>query len=337
MQNRYRILISAPYMLPVFDRFQPVFSELNIEVVRAPVDERLSESELLTYAGKVDGVICGDDKFTARALNAFAPRLKVISKWGTGVDSIDRRSAATLGIQVCNTPGAFTDAVADTVMGYLLAFARRLPDMSSDMKKGQWRKYPNRALHECILGVVGVGNIGSAVLRRAAAFGMRLFGNDIVEVHPEIIERTGVSMAPLPRLLSESDFVSLNPDLNPNSHHLINRETLGMMKEGAVLINTSRGPVVDEPALIEALQNGKIRGAALDVFEQEPLPADSPLRSMDNVMLSPHNANSSPAAWERVHWNTMKNLFVGLGVELSDPLRTRVEERASSLREWASK
>jgi D-3-phosphoglycerate dehydrogenase len=337
MQNRYRILLSAPYMLPVYDRFQPLFSELNIEVVRAPVAERLSESELLAYAGEVDGVICGDDKFTARALKAFAPRLKVISKWGTGIDSIDRKVAAALGIQVCNTPGAFTEAVADTVIGYVLAFARRLPDMSRDMKKGMWRKYRNHALHECILGVVGVGNIGGAVLRRAAAFGMQLFGNDIVEVDPEILERTRASMVPLTRLLSESDYVSLNPDLNPTSYHLINHETLGVMKEGAVLINTSRGPVVDEWALIEALQHQRIRGAALDVFEQEPLPADSPLRSMDNVMLSPHNANSSPAAWERVHWNTMKNLFAGLGVELPGPLRTRVEEMASSIGEGALK
>lgn len=331
MQNRYRILLSAPYMLPVYERFRPIFSGLDIEVERASVAERLSEQELLTYAGEVDGVICGDDKFTARALGAFAPRLKVISKWGTGIDSIDREAASALGILVCNTPGAFTHAVTDTVMAYVLAFARRLPSMDREMKMGQWRKHPNRALHECTLGVVGVGNIGRAVLHRAAAFGMRLFGNDILDVGSEIVEQTGVSMVTLPELLGESDYVSLNPDLNPTSHHLMDQETISMMKEGAVLINTSRGPVVDETALIDALQRGAIGGAALDVFEREPLPDDTPLRGMENVLLAPHNANSSPAAWERVHWNSMKNLFVGLGVEIPEPLRSKMREMSSAV------
>jgi D-3-phosphoglycerate dehydrogenase len=331
MHDGYRILLSAPYMLPVFERFRPIFSELDIEVEVASVAERLSEQELLTYAGEVDGVICGDDKFTARALRAFAPRLKVISKWGTGVDSIDREAASTLGILVCNTPGAFTHAVADTVMGYVLAFARRIPLMDREMKSGRWHKYANHALHESTLGVVGVGNIGRAVLRRAAGFGMRLLGNDIIEVGAEIVEQTGVSMVALPELLSRSDYVSLNPDLNPTSHHLINPETLGMMKKEAVLINTSRGHVVDELALIEALRHGEISGAALDVFEQEPLPANSPLRDMENVLLAPHNANSSPAAWERVHWNTMKNLFAGLEMELAEPLRSRMQEMSSAV------
>ena len=125
-------------------------------------------------------------------------------------------------------------------------------------------------------------------------------------------------MVPLERLLQEADFVSLNCDLNPTSYHLINRETLALMKPTAVLINTARGPVVDEQALIAALQSGKIRGAALDVFEEEPLPADSPLKGMENVLLAPHNANSSPTAWERVHWNSIRNLLQGLGIPADD-------------------
>jgi phosphoglycerate dehydrogenase-like enzyme len=124
-------------------------------------------------------------------------------------------------------------------------------------------------------------------------------------------------MTSLEYLLSNSDFVSLNCDLNPTSHHLINATTLAQMKSTAVLINTARGPIVDEKALVAALQSGQIGGAAMDVFEHEPLPKDSPLSKMDNVMLAPHNANSSPAAWERVHWNTIKNLLDGLGLDSS--------------------
>jgi len=311
-----RVLVSAPYMVPGFARFHGLFDAAGIEVVLAPVTERLSEDELLRHAGEFDGVVCGDDQFTARVLEAFAPRLKVISKWGTGIDSIDKEAAARLGIKVCNTPGAFTEAVADTVMGLILAFSRRIPWLSREVKAGRWEKLLGRALHECTLGVVGVGLIGKAVLRRARPFGMTLLGNDIVEIDPAFIQEVGVRMTTLPDLLSQADFVSFNCDLNPTSVHLANRETLAYLRPGAILINTSRGPVVDEQALVEALQEGRLAGAGLDVFEDEPLPADSPLLRMDNVLLSPHNANSSPAAWEGVHRNTLRNLFLGLGMDL---------------------
>ncbi len=269
---------------------------------------------MLKYAGQFDGAICGDDYFTARVLDACSPRLKVISKWGTGVDSIDAEACERLGVKLFRTTNAFTLPVTDTVMGYMLAFARRQPWMDKAVKAGLWNKDPGKALHECTLGVVGVGTIGKTVLRRAHAFGMKLLGNDIVEIDHVFIAETGVEMTNLDDLLTRSDFVSLNCTLNPTSLHLINARTLSRMRPEAILINTARGPIVDEPALVAALQDGTIAGAALDVFENEPLPAGSPLKQMENVMLAPHNANSSPAAWERVHWNTIKNLVEGLGM-----------------------
>jgi D-3-phosphoglycerate dehydrogenase len=168
------------------------------------------------------------------------------------------------------------------------------------------------------LGVVGVGNIGKAVIRRARAFGMHVLGNDIVEIAPDFIAEYQVEMTSLEDLLQRADFVSLNCDLNPTSYHLINQHTLSLMKPNAVLINAARGPIVDEAALIHALQSRQIGGAALDVFEVEPLPPDSPLLKMDNVMLAPHNANSSPSAWERVHRNTIRNLLMGLDIPTTD-------------------
>jgi D-3-phosphoglycerate dehydrogenase len=264
--------------------------------------------------------VCGDDRYSAGVLQACAPRLKVISKWGTGIDSIDQEAASRLGIQVCRTPNAFSMPVADTVLGYMLAFARRQPWMDRAMKSGRWEKIPGRSLSECSLGVVGVGNCGKAVIRRARAFGMQLLGNDIIEIAPDFILEHGVQMTSLEDLLARSDFVSLNCDLNPTSFHLINRRTLNFMKPGAILINAARGPILDEPALIEALQNGTIAGAALDVFEMEPLPPDSPLLEMDNVMLAPHNANTSPAAWERVHRNTIRSVLIGLGLDPGDSI-----------------
>lgn len=308
------ILFSSPYMLLSIDRFRPVLERHGLDMIIARVQERLSESDLLNYAGQFDGALCGDDYFTARVLDACAPRLKVISKWGTGVDSIDSAACERLGVKLCRTPNAFTLPVTDTVMGYILAFARRQPWMDRAMKAGEWKKDPGKALHECTLGVVGVGTIGKTVLRRAHAFGMNLFGNDIVEIDHVFIAETGVKMTSLNDLLGRSDFISLNCTLNPTSQHLINARTLSLMRPHAVLINTARGSIVDEPALIAALQADTIAGAALDVFETEPLPAASPLKQMDNVLLAPHNANSSPAAWERVHVNTIKNLVEGLGI-----------------------
>ncbi len=310
----YRVLISAPYMIPELARLQPVFERAGVEVIAAEVRERLEEKQLLAYAGQIDGAICGDDRFTARILETAAPRLRVISKWGTGIDSIDLQAAERTGVQVFNTPDAFTEPVADSVMGYVLAFARRLFDSDRDMQAGRWTKVPGRALKECTLGVVGVGRIGKAVLTRASAFGMRLLGNDIIEVDPAFRAALDVQLMSLPDILQASDFVSLNCDLNPSSRHLINEKTLARMRSGAVLINTARGAVVDEGALASALKSGKLAGAALDVFEDEPLPANSPLRGIDNVLLAPHNSNASPAAWEWVHWNTIRNLFEGLGL-----------------------
>jgi D-3-phosphoglycerate dehydrogenase / 2-oxoglutarate reductase len=160
-----------------------------------------------------------------------------------------------------------------------------------------------------------VGNIGKAVLRRARAFGMELLGNDIVEIAPDFIREQRVEMTGLEDLLGRSDFVSLHCDLNPSSYHLIDSNSLALMRTEAILINTARGAIVDEAALIQALSTGVIAGAALDVFESEPLPVDSPLLRMDNVLLAPHNSNSSPLAWERVHQNTINNLLNGLGLE----------------------
>ena len=309
------VLLSAPYMLPFVERFRPVFTRHNIDLILPEVHERMEEADLLQYAGQFDGAICGDDRYTPRVLEACSPRLQVISKWGTGVDSIDQTACARLGIQLGRTLNAFTLPVSDSVMAYILAFARRQPWMDREMKAGRWEKIPGRALNECTLGIIGIGNIGKAVTRRAKAFGMKVLGNDIVDIDHVFIAETGIEMTDLSSLLSRADFISINCDLNPTSRHLINAQTLAHVKPTAVLINSARGPIVKEDDLIAALRAGKLGGAALDVFEVEPLPLDSPLLKMDNVMLAPHNTNSSPSAWERVHWNTIKNLLEGLGIQ----------------------
>lgn len=308
------VLVSAPYMLPKMDRFRPVLEAYGLEVIIPEVRERMEAAQILEYAGQFDGTICGDDRYNREVIKACLPRLKVISKWGTGIDSIDQEAAAEFGVMVGNTPNAFTVPVSESVLGYMLAFTRQIPWLDDEMKAGRWEKINGKTLSECTLGVIGVGNVGKAVLRRARAFGMKLLGNDIVEIAPDFLLEYGVEMTDLEDLLTRSDFISINCTLNPTSRHLINAETLKFCKPSAVVINTARGPIVEETALAAALQGGALRGAGMDVFEFEPLPVDSPLLQMDNVLLAPHNSNSSPFFWERVQWNTIRNLVVGLGL-----------------------
>ncbi len=306
---KWRILVSAPYLQPVLDDYRSMFAAHGAELVVPEVHERLSEAELLHLVGEIDGVIAGDDRFTERVLEKAVPRLKVISKWGTGIDAFDLEACRRLGVAVRRTPGAFTQPVADSVMGYVLSFARKLPWMDEQMKAGIWAKIPGRALHETVLGIIGLGDIGRAVAKRARGFGMRVLATDIIEIPQDVIEETGVKMVSRDELLGQADFVSLNCDLNPTSMHLMDAAAFRLMKPEGIVINMARGPIIDQEALVAALQNRQIAGAALDVFEHEPLPQDSPLKTMSNVMLAPHNSNSSPAAWLRVHENTIKNLF----------------------------
>jgi D-3-phosphoglycerate dehydrogenase len=311
------------------DRFQPVLESYGLKVIIPEVRERMEEDQILQYAGQFDGTICGDDRYSRRVIEACLPRLKVISKWGTGIDSIDQAAAKEFGVMVGNTTNAFTVPVSESVLGYMLAFVRQIPWLDDEMKDGHWEKINGKTLSECTLGVIGVGNVGKAVLRRARAFGMNLLGNDIVEIAPDFLMEHGVEMTSLEDLLARSDFISVNCTLNPTSRHLINEDTLKLCKPGAVLINTARGPIVKETALVAALQEGKLRGAGLDVFEFEPLPLDSPLLKMDQVLLAPHNSNSSPYFWERVQWNTIRNLLIGLGISTDE-----LSERQKDYADW---
>ncbi len=306
---KWKILVSAPYLQPVISEYRQVFEKHQAEIVLPEVNERLSEQELLDLVGEIDGVVAGDDQFTRKVLERAIPRLKVLSKWGTGIDSFDLAACRELGVAVKNTPDAFTHPVADSVLGYILCFARMLPWMDVQMKNGYWGKIPGRALNETTIGVIGVGKIGKAIARRARPFGVKLLGNDLVDMPEDFIDETGIKMVDKEALLAQSDFVTLNCDLNPSSRHLMGSEEFSIMKSTAMICNLARGPIIDETAMVSALRQKRIAGAALDVFEDEPLPQDSPLYRMSNVMLAPHNSNSSPKAWERVHENTLNNLF----------------------------
>lgn len=305
---KWRVMVSAPYMQLEIDRFREWFREHDIEIDVPPVKERLEEEDLLAVIEKYDGVICGDDRFTENVYKA-AKKLKVISKWGTGIDSVHKEIAEKYGIVVCNTPDAFSHPVSDTVLGFMLSFSRSIIASDRLMKDGQWEKIPGKTLGEQVLGIIGCGNIGTRVAKKASAFGMKILAYDIKEIPKPIAEQHQISQVSLDEVLEQADFVSTNCDLNESSYHILSTNEFKKMKNTAIVINTARGGVVDEAALIKALQEKEIAGCGLDVFEYEPLPIDSPLRHMDNVILSSHNSNSSPEYWGKVHKNTLNNLY----------------------------
>lgn len=238
------------------------------------------------------------DKIDAEVFNA-APKLKIVSQLAVGFDNIDVAEATKRGIYVTNTPEVLTDTTADFAWALLMAVARRVAEADRYVRSGQWKvawhpaMLSGRDVHGATIGVVGAGRIGYAVAKRAKGFDMKILFYDIDPARTEIEKNLGGKKVDLDTLLRESDFVTLHPPLMKETHHLINAEKLKLMKKTAYLINNSRGPVVDEKALYEALKKGQIAGAGLDVFEQEPASLDNPLLKLDNVVVAPHISSAS--------------------------------------------
>jgi D-3-phosphoglycerate dehydrogenase len=297
-----RVLVSNIMMVKERDRFDGVLREMGYIPVWAEdhvtYSQFLSEAQCLSLSGDIDGWLAGDDAITRQVLQAALPRLKVIAKWGTGTDSIDRAAASELGVPVLNSPGVFADAVAEVAIGLILLLTRHLGAIDRAIRTGGWPKPQGMELRGATLGMIGLGAIGGRIAELGRAFGMQVIHHD-----PFVPG----SLEPL-ALAEASDIVCLACALTPLNHHIVNEQFLAGMKDSAILINVARGPLVNEDALIAALSSGKLRGAGLDVFETEPLPLLSPLRHMDNVALCSHNANNGYRAVEAVHENTLRNL-----------------------------
>src|SRR5687767_7581892 len=248
----------------------------------------LPEAELLPLLPGFDAALASVDQFTAKVLRSReAKQLKLISRWGVGYDSIDIPVATEQGIVVAFVPNLLNNAVADYTMSMLCALARRVHEGHLLMTQGIWRQQWGHDIYGKTLGIIGCGRIGKAVAKRARGFDMRIIGFDPA---PEG-EDAGIEFVSLEEVLRTSDFVSVHVALMPETRNLISTPQLGLMKKTAYLINTSRGPVVDEPALALALASHTIAGAALDVFAREPLPAEHIFRNTPNLLLSPHQCS----------------------------------------------
>ena len=281
-----------------------------------PVDASSLSPELEAHLGEAEGLFCLLTIPVNETLLKKAPRLRVVSNMAVGVDNIDVSACTQHGIPVGNTPGVLTDGTADLAMALLLSAARRLPEASQDARSGRWTTWSPTGwlgadLNGSVLGIVGMGKIGKAIAQRAKGFGMDLVYSD-VQAWPEVEAALGAKRFPVEELLRTSDFVSLHTPLTPETRGLMNEERLRWMKPGAILINTSRGPVVDMQALARALQEGWIAAAALDVTDPEPLPMDHPLFRLPNCLILPHIGSATQNTRRRMAELACENLLAGL-------------------------
>jgi D-3-phosphoglycerate dehydrogenase len=285
-----RVLITS-FMLKPGDDVDRFLQQSGMETIFNIWHGDRTEDEMIEILRGIDGAIVSIDPFTRRVFDS-TDRLKVVARTGVGYDAIDVKAATDHGVAVCIAPGTNNVAVAEFTFAMMISCARKLVENLEEVRRGGWKRHQGTDLAGSTLGIVGLGSIGKELARRARAFDMRVVAYDPVQ-DQDFAERYQIAFMGLEQLLRESDFVSLHLFLNEETRHVINAERLAMMKPSACLINAARGGVVDPKALYEALKERKIAGAALDVFEVEPLEADSPLRTLDNVYLYPHVAGQT--------------------------------------------
>lgn len=301
-----KILVTNLMMLADEARFTSLLENYSFEVIVKRPKQFFDEKACLSLVGEIDGWLAGDDIISAKVIEKALPRLKVISKWGTGLDSIDLKAAAQLGVPVHNTPAAFQDAVAEVALSYMLELARSVIRTDRLIREGEWPKSPSSGLMKKTVGIIGFGAIGQGIAKRASAFDMNVCFYDPYATNKSNSPHTKSDS--VKELLEQSDYVCLACNLSKENIHIMNAQTLSFMKKGAFIINVARGPLIKEDDLIDALTKGHIGGAGLDVFENEPLSLTSPLRDLNNVILGSHNANNVSSVVEDVHENTIANL-----------------------------
>ena len=277
--------------------------EAGFEVVLNPYGRKLTEEEVLNLLLEVKpkAMIAGVEPLTAKVLDGI-PSMSVISRCGIGLDSVDLDAAKKKGIRVLNTPDAPTEAVAELTVGLMLSAMRRIVEVDSEIRAGNWKRPMGKLLGAQTVGLVGCGRIGSAVARLLKPFGVRLIGYD-----PFIKEHPAISILSLDELLKQADIISLHVPYNESMHHLVNKQLIDKMKQGAIIINTSRGGIVDEEALYEALVSGHLGGACLDTFEREPY--KGPLDELSQVILTPHIGSYAKEARIKMEREAAHNLL----------------------------
>lgn len=311
-----KALISCLHLQRNFSEFEKEYATAGIDpVLPAIAGQQLDADDMRCYIDGMKCVIAGDDEIDASVLEvAKRSGLQAVIKWGIGTDSIDKEAAARMGIPVYNTPGVFSEEVADLAMSHLLLLARGTHLMHNSVVEGGWLKIEGRSLHGLTAGVVGLGSIGLSIARRAHAVGMKVLGSDVIEIDPAILAASHVEQVAFSDLVPRVDAILLACNLTPDNTHLMDANIFASMKPGAYIVNVARGPLVDEHALCHTLKEGHLGGAGLDVFEFEPLPMNSPLRELPNCVFSTHNGSNTREAVARINRMTTDILFDVLGI-----------------------
>ncbi len=290
--------------------------EDHCQVISGPEDADHLSAELENYLPTAEGLLTLLTIQVNEDLLSYAPNLKVVSNMAVGFDNIDLAACTRRGIPVGNTPGVLTDGTADLTMAIMLAAARRLFEANLDARQGRWKTWSptgwlGKDLHGAKLGIVGMGQIGTAVAERAAGFGMEIIFSD-PNPNQEIVDKYNAKHVSLDVLLQECDFVTLHVPLSDQTYHLINENALKSMKPTSLLVNTSRGPIVDSSALIKALEENWIAGAALDVTDPEPLPPDHRLYQLPNCLIVPHIGSATWNTRRQMAERACQNLIAGI-------------------------
>jgi D-3-phosphoglycerate dehydrogenase len=301
-------------MLGMMDSLRHHFESRGVSVGCPKVVQTLSEAELVNLVPEFDGWIIGDDPATKLVFEAGRNgRLRAAVKWGIGIDNVDFAAAASLNIPISNTPNMFGREVADVAMAYVVMLARELHVIDRAVREGGWPKPRGISLADKTMGLIGFGDIGSNLASRALAAEMK-----VVVFDPAYVEKPGLSAvepARWPDRIGECDFLVLTCSLNKGNHHIINAEILKQARDGVRIVNVARGPLIEEVSLIEALDNGTVHAAALDVFEEEPLPMSSPLRNHPACVFGSHNSSNTAEAVNATSIRAIKQLFEFLGLE----------------------
>ena len=302
-------------MLRAIDQLRYLFEEKGIELITPNVVQVLTEDELIELVPQVDAWIIGDDPATEKVFTAGKNgKLRAAVKWGVGVDNVDFKACEKLGIPISNTPQMFGNEVADMAMAYFTGLTRDSYRVHQEVKNGNWIKPAGMSLTDKTVALIGLGDIGLATARRLKGFDVKINAYD--PFSKLTAEQAGVEqILPFPEQLDSADFVIITCALTPSSYHMINKDTIALMKDGVFVINVARGPLIDEPALIEALQSGKVKAAGLDVFEVEPLPMDSPLRQFDQCIFGTHNGSNTKEAVIRASLRAIDILFGYLNIK----------------------
>ncbi len=305
---KYKILISAIPLVPIFKKYKKFFDTKRYSIDLKKTDQYLNENQLLKIIDKYHGVICGDDEFSRRVLMK-ASNLKVISKWGTGINSIDLNFAKIKKIKVLNTPSAFSYSVATMAIGMILSYFRKIIDNHNLIKKNKWPKLQGETLHNKKIGVIGVGNIGKKIFEMLLGFETINYANDLKIINRSFLKRYKIKQVSKKKIFRESDILITASDLNKSSYHLLNKKTLKLIKKNVLIVNISRGSLIDNNALIKFLKKNPHSGACLDVFEDEPLKRNSKFLSLKNCILTSHNAFNTYYEVEKTHINTINNIL----------------------------